>query len=178
MTILHSDAGGRTSPRKIGVLLSNPSTPGGTDRVPARSIRAGLLGNTSCDVVVECGMRYGNPSLKAAIERLEAKGCDRTLFVPLYPQYSAATSATACDKPFEVLASVRHQSALRIAAPYFEEAAYIDAIADSVTEDLLSAALEPDVIVASFHGMPLDTRLMQPRCAEHSATITGIAQPS
>jgi len=79
-----------------------------------RSIRNGLLGNTGADVIVDWGMRYGNPSLKAAVERLTVQGCDRILFVPLYPQYSAATSATACDKIFDIWASMRNQPALRV----------------------------------------------------------------
>lgn len=124
-----------------------------------QSIRDGLLGDTKSNVIVDWGMRYGNPSLKAAIERLVAKGCERILFVPLYPQYSAATSATACDKLFDVLASMRNQPALRVAAPYYDEDTYIEAIAGSLTERLFSAGFEPDVIVASFHGMPLSTRV-------------------
>ena len=123
------------------------------------SIREGLLGKTGADVIVDWGMRYGNPSLKAATERLVARGCERILFVPLYPQYSAATSATACDKLFDVLASMRNQPALRVAAPYYHEDAYIDAIASSLTERLFSAGFEPDVILASFHGMPLSTHV-------------------
>lgn len=123
-----------------------------------QSIRDGLLGNAGADVIVDWGMRYGNPSLKAAAESLVAKGCERILFVPLYPQYSAATSATACDKLFDALASMRHQPALRVAAPYYDEASYIDAIAGSLTERLFGAGFEPDVIIASFHGMPLSTR--------------------
>jgi protoporphyrin/coproporphyrin ferrochelatase len=124
-----------------------------------QSIRDGLLGDTNANVIVDWGMRYGNPSLKAAIERLAAKGCERILFVPLYPQYSAATSATACDKLFDALASMRNQPALRVAAPYYNEDTYIDAIADSLTERLFSAGMDPDVIVASFHGMPHSTRV-------------------
>ncbi|MET3905771.1 ferrochelatase [Bradyrhizobium sp. S3.3.6] len=124
-----------------------------------QSIRDGLLGDTKSNVIVDWGMRYGNPSLKAATERLVARGCERILFVPLYPQYSAATSATACDKLFEVLASMRNQPALRVAAPYYDQDTYIDAIADSLTERLISAGFDPDVIVASFHGMPLSTRI-------------------
>jgi ferrochelatase len=124
-----------------------------------QSIRDGLLGDSKSNVVVDWGMRYGNPSLKAATERLVARGCERILFVPLYPQYSAATSATACDKLFDVLASIRHQPALRVAAPYYDEDAYIDAVAASLTERLSSAGVEPDVIVASFHGMPLSTHV-------------------
>lgn len=124
-----------------------------------QSIRDGLLADSKSNVVVDWGMRYGNPSLKAATERLVARGCERILFVPLYPQYSAATSATACDKLFDVLASMRHQPALRVAAPYYDEDAYIDAVAASLTERLSSAGVEPDVIVASFHGMPLSTHV-------------------
>ncbi|MET4386036.1 ferrochelatase [Bradyrhizobium sp. F1.4.3] len=82
-----------------------------------QSIRDGLLGDSKSNVIVDWGMRYGNPSLKAATERLAVRGCERILFVPLYPQYSAATSATACDKLFEMLASMRNQPALRVAAP-------------------------------------------------------------
>jgi ferrochelatase len=122
-----------------------------------RSIRNGVLGETRADVVVEWGMRYGNPSLKAAVERLTARECDRILFVPLYPQYSAATSATACDKIFGILASMRKQPALRVAAPYYDDGAYIDEIARSLADRLESVDFEPEVILASFHGMPLDT---------------------
>ena len=124
-----------------------------------QSIRDGLLGDSKSNVIVDWGMRYGNPSLKAATERLVARGCERILFVPLYPQYSAATSATACDKLFEVLTSMRNQPALRVAAPYFDQDTYIDAIAGSLTGRLLSSGFEPDVIVASFHGMPLSTHI-------------------
>ncbi|WGD50232.1 ferrochelatase [Bradyrhizobium sp. CB1650] len=123
-----------------------------------QSIRDGLLGETKSNVIVDWGMRYGNPSVKSATERLVAKGCERILFVPFYPQYSAATSATACDKLFDVLASLRNQPALRVAPPYYDEDTYIDAIAGSLTERLFSAGFEPDVIVASFHGMPLSAR--------------------
>ncbi len=122
-----------------------------------RSIRNGRLGETRADVVVDWGMRYGNPSIKAAVERLTVQGCDRILFVPLYPQYSAATSATACDKIFGVLASMRKQPALRVAAPYYDDDAYIDEIARSLADRLGSVDFEPEVILASFHGMPLDT---------------------
>jgi hypothetical protein len=122
-----------------------------------RSIRNGRVGETRADVVVDWGMRYGNPSIKAAVERLAVQGCDCILFVPLYPQYSAATSATACDKIFGVLASMRKQPALRVAAPYYDDDAYIDEIARSLADRLESVDFEPEVILASFHGMPLDT---------------------
>jgi ferrochelatase len=122
-----------------------------------RSIRNGLLGQSRADVVVEWGMRYGNPSLKSAVERLTAQGCDRILFVPLYPQYSAATSATACDKMFDVLAAMRNQPVLRVAPPYYDDDAYIGEIARSMADGLDNLDFEPEVIIASFHGMPVDT---------------------
>src|ERR1700704_4536550 len=92
------------------------------------SIGAGLLGTSSAEVIVDWGMRYGNPSLESAIGRLTQEGCDRLLLVPLYPQYSAATCATACDKVFEVLASMRRQPVLRVAAPYYDDPPYIEEV--------------------------------------------------
>jgi len=124
-----------------------------------QSFQNGRFHRTRGNVIVEWGMRYGNPSLKAAMERLTAEGCDRILFVPLYPQYSAATSATACDKVFEVLALMRNQPALRVAAPYYDDDVYVDEIARSVAERLEKIHFDPEVIIASFHGMPLDTRI-------------------
>jgi ferrochelatase len=121
------------------------------------SITCGLLGNSSTEVIVDWGMRYGNPSLESAIDRLMRRGCDRLLLVPLYPQYSAATGATACDKVFEVLTSLRNQPVLRVAAPYYDDPDYIEEIARSITSRLGELAFEPEVILASFHGMPAAT---------------------
>jgi protoporphyrin/coproporphyrin ferrochelatase len=121
------------------------------------SITRGLLGESPAEVIVDWGMRYGNPSLASAIDRLTQRGCDRILFVPLYPQYSAASSATACDKVFATLASLRHQPALRVAAPYYDDPEYIEAIARSVESRLADLSFEPEVILASFHGMPAAT---------------------
>jgi protoporphyrin/coproporphyrin ferrochelatase len=123
------------------------------------SIAAGLLGTSSAEVMVEWGMRYGNPSLKSAIDRLAQRGCDRLLLVPLYPQYSAASSATACDKVFKALASMRRQPVLRVAAPYYDDPPYIEEVARSVTASLAELDFEPEVILASFHGMPAATRI-------------------
>lgn len=126
------------------------------DRLQA-SIDRGLLGPGPVDVVVDWGMRYGNPSLDAAIARLTDQGCDRLLFVPLYPQYSAASTATACDKVFEILAKMRRQPTLRVAAPYYDDLDYIEEIARSIERRLGALEVEPEVILASFHGMPADT---------------------
>jgi ferrochelatase len=121
------------------------------------AIDAGLLGPNSVDVVVDWGMRYGNPSLESAIDRLADQGCDRLLLLPLYPQYSAATSATACDKVFEALAKMRRQPVLRVAAPYYDDTSYIEEISRSITDGRDGLSFEPEVVVASFHGMPAET---------------------
>ncbi|RED27663.1 ferrochelatase [Rhodopseudomonas thermotolerans] len=105
-------------------------------------------------LIVDWAMRYGNPSLRDRIEALVAKGCTRLLVVPLYPQYSAATSATVCDQAFRVLRELRAQPTLRVTPPYFRDTAYIDALATSIKSHLGSLSFEPELIVASFHGMP------------------------
>ena len=99
-------------------------------------------------------MRYGNPSIKAGIESLMMRGCERLLVVPLYPQYSAATSATVCDEVFRVLASMRAQPTIRVTPPYYDAPDYIDALANSIETHLASLPFKPELIVASFHGMP------------------------
>jgi protoporphyrin/coproporphyrin ferrochelatase len=118
------------------------------------SIARGLLGTSPVEVLVDWGMRYGNPSLQSAIDRLTRQGCDRILLVPLYPQYSAATSATACDKVFESLRALRHQPALRVAAPHYDDPQYIEQGARSIMSHCSKLAYQPQVFLASFHGMP------------------------
>jgi protoporphyrin/coproporphyrin ferrochelatase len=85
---------------------------------------------------------------------LTAQGCDRLLVVPLYPQYSAATSATVCDEVFAVLARMRVQPTLRVSPPYYDDPDYIEALATSIDEHLATLPFKPELIVASFHGMP------------------------
>jgi ferrochelatase len=105
-------------------------------------------------VIVDWAMRYGNPSIRSRIDALTAQGCDRLLVVPLYPQYSAATSATVCDEVFRVLAGMRAQPTLRVSPPYYDDPDYIDALAASIDTHLATLPFLPEVIVASFHGMP------------------------
>ncbi len=105
-------------------------------------------------VVVDWAMRYGNPSIASRIEALTAQGCDRLLVVPLYPQYSAATSATVCDEVFRVLGKMRAQPTLRVTPPYYEDPDYIEALALSINAHLATLPFQPELIVASFHGMP------------------------
>src|ERR1700680_3524824 len=105
-------------------------------------------------VVVDWAMRYGNPSISSRIEALTAQGCDRLLVVPLYPQYSAATSATVCDEVFRVLGRMRAQPTLRVTPPYYDDPDYIEALAVSINAHLSTLPFQPELIVASFHGMP------------------------
>jgi ferrochelatase len=105
-------------------------------------------------VVVDWAMRYGNPSMQSRIAALTAQGCDRLLVVPLYPQYSAATTATVCDEAFRVLGEMRAQPTLRVTPPYYDDPDYVDALAVSIERHLASLPFTPEVIMASFHGMP------------------------
>ena len=105
-------------------------------------------------ILVDWAMRYGNPSIPSRLDAMQKAGCDRILLVPLYPQYAAATTATVCDKAFEALSRMRWQPALRVAPAWFDQPAYIDALAGSLDAALAKLAFEPDVILASFHGMP------------------------
>jgi ferrochelatase len=105
-------------------------------------------------ILVDWAMRYGNPSIASRLDAMQQAGCDRILLVPLYPQYAAATSATVCDKAFEALVTMRRQPALRVAPPWFDRPAYIEALAASLESALAVMAFKPDKILASFHGMP------------------------
>jgi ferrochelatase len=105
-------------------------------------------------VVIDWAMRYGNPSIRSRFDALTAQGCDRILVVPLYPQYSAATSATVCDEVFRVATGMRAQPTLRFTPPYYQDPDYIDALAVSIKSHLATLPFQPELILASFHGMP------------------------
>jgi len=105
-------------------------------------------------LIVDWAMRYGNPSIKSRIDALMAQVCDRLLVVPLYPQYSAATTATVCDEVFRVLGRMRAQPTLRVTPPYYDDPDYIEALAVSIDAHIATLPFQPELIVASFHGMP------------------------
>ncbi len=107
------------------------------------------------NVTVDWGMRYGQPSIASRIDALKAAGCDRILLFPLYPQYAAATTATVNDKAFETLLKMRWQPALRTVPPYHDDPAYIEGLANSVTNHLETLDWEPEIIITSFHGIPM-----------------------
>jgi ferrochelatase len=127
---------------------------------PLKTITRGQSDKLAADIadrghiVVDWAMRYGNPSVRSGLDALMAKGCDRILVVPLYPQYSAATTATVFDRVAEVLLGMRAQPTVRFTPPYYDDPSYIDALAASIDTHLAGLPFKPDVIVASFHGMP------------------------
>jgi ferrochelatase len=102
-------------------------------------------------------MRYGNPGIAAAIKRLVDQGCARILAAPLYPQYCAATTATANDALFAALANMRVQPALRTLPPYFDDPLYIEALRANLSRQLAALDFEPERLLLSFHGMPQRT---------------------
>jgi ferrochelatase len=139
--------------RKIWNVEQNESPLKTITRAQAEKLGAALA-PLGAHLKVEWGMRYGNPSIASKLGALIKEGCERILVMPLYPQYSAATTATACDEVFRVLMELRRQPALRVAAPYYDDPVYIEALAATTSAELAKLAFEPDLILASFHGMP------------------------
>ncbi|MFM9939858.1 MAG: ferrochelatase [Hyphomicrobiaceae bacterium] len=105
-------------------------------------------------ILVDWAMRYANPTTESRIRALQAQGCDRILLVPLYPQYAAATTATAADHAFRALMKMRWQPAVRVAPSWHDDPAYIAGLAASVRANLAKLDFEPEKIIATFHGMP------------------------
>ena len=122
-----------------------------------RAQAAALTDSFGPDVLIDWAMRYGNPAIGDRLAAMQAAGCDRILIAPLYPQYCAATTATANDKAFAALAKMRWQPAVRTLPPYCDDPVYIDALAASVRESLAALDFEPDALITSFHGMPQRT---------------------
>jgi len=126
-------------------------------RVITRAQSEALAERMSGDgVMVEYAMRYGNPSTQSVLEKMQAAGCQKILLVPLYPQYSATTTATANDKAFDTLKTMRWQPAVRTAPAYFEDPKYIETLGNSIRDGVAKLDFEPDVVITSFHGMPVE----------------------
>ena len=117
---------------------------------------AGILEPLGKHVIIDWAMRYASPSIASRLEALVARGCDRILVMPLYPQYAAPTTATVGDEVFRFLMKQRRQPALRIMPAYFDDPYYIEVLSSSLTAELKALPFQPDVIVASYHGMPQD----------------------
>jgi protoporphyrin/coproporphyrin ferrochelatase len=121
-------------------------------RAQAEGLAATLAGHSN--VIVDWAMRYANPSTESRIEALRAQGCERILLVPLYPHYAAATTATANDEAFRVLMKMRWQPAVRSAPAYADDPVYIEALAQSIKTHLAGLPWDPEVVIATYHGMP------------------------
>ena len=105
-------------------------------------------------VVLDWAMRYGNPSIESKILNLTKNGCMKILIVPLYPQYSATTTASVMDKVFDVMKKIRWQPSLRTLAPYYDEELYIEKIVSQIREHIKNLKWKPQAIICSFHGLP------------------------
>ena len=141
--------------------------------ITARQARA-LDGAFGREVIVDHAMRYGRPAIGDKIDALMAKGCERILVAPLYPQYCAATTATALDAAFAHLAGLRHQPALRTLPPYHDDPIYIAALKKSVEAALAALDFAPQALVASFHGMPERTRALGDPYHDHCRTTAAL----
>ncbi|MBA17194.1 MAG: ferrochelatase [Sphingomonas sp.] len=145
----------RTRPKKSAHAYAQVWSEAGS---PLAAITRGqaeaLKGAFGDQVIVDYAMRYGKPAIADRLAALKAQGCERILLAPLYPQYCAATTATANDAAFAALAEIRWQPAIRTLPPYHDDPAYIDALRQSVSDALAALDFAPDAILASFHGMP------------------------
>lgn len=147
----------RTRPKKSAHAYSLVWTDEGSPLAAITARQAKALQHAWPDVQIDWAMRYGNPAIGDRLAAMKDAGCERILIAPLYPQYCAATTATANDAAFAALAQMRWQPAVRALAPYHDDAAYIAALKTSVETQLASLDFEPEAIVASFHGMPQRT---------------------
>lgn len=148
----------RTRPRKSAHAYQQVWRPDGSPLAAiTRAQSDALQGAFGEGNLVDWAMRYGEPKIADRLISMKEYGANRILVAPLYPQYCAATTATANDKAFEVLAGMRWQPAIRTLPPYHDHPAYIAALKASVEESLSRLDFEPDAILASFHGMPQRT---------------------
>ena len=110
------------------------------------------IGNKN--IIIDYAMRYGNPSIKDKIINLQKNGCENLIVLPLYPQYAAATTATVCDEVYRCLIKMRWQPSLQIIPHYESEPLYIKALVKSLDEKISKLSWKPDLIIASYHGIP------------------------
>ena len=148
----------RTRPKKSAEAYNQVWTNEGSPLAAiARRQAKALQKRLGKRVIVDFAMRYGNPGIGSALETMIAQGCTRILAAPLYPQYCAATTATANDALFAELARMRVQPALRILPPYYDDPLYIEALRASIKRQLGKLDFKPDKLLLSFHGMPQRT---------------------
>ena len=147
-----------TRPKKSAHAYSQVWTEEGSPlAVITRAQAEAMQARLGDGVRVDWAMRYGTPSIPERLEALMDSGCDRILLAPLYPQYSGATTATVVDKAADWLRARRWQAALRTLPPYYDDPAYIDALASDLSRQIDALAFEPELLLLSFHGMPQRT---------------------
>ncbi len=140
--------------RKIWNRERNESPLMTITRAQAAALSAAMAARFGDLVTVDYCMRYGNPSTASKVRAMVEAGCERILFFPLYPQYAGATSATANDAFFRALMAEKRQPAVRTAPEYFDHPLYIEALAGSVQAAYARLERKPEMLVASYHGMP------------------------
>ena len=145
-----------TRPAKSAALYASiwDRARGGSPLSIITADQAAALARAMPGVTVDHAMRYGRPAIAERLSALKAAGCARILVAPLYPQYSGATTASVVDAVGAALRTMRWQPALRVLPPYHDAPAYIGALADSVRTHLAGLDFAPDLVLASFHGMP------------------------
>jgi ferrochelatase len=160
----------RTRPKRSAEAYNQIWTNEGS---PLRAIahrQAEALRKRLPHVSVHYAMRYGHPGIAAALENMTREGCTRILVAPLYPQYSAATTATANDAVFGVLARMRWQPAIRTLPPYYDDPFYIDALATNLDRQIAALDFAPERLLLTFHGMPVRTRELGDPYYDHCQT--------
>jgi len=168
----------RTRPRKSAEAYNQIWTNEGSPLRVIAHRQAEALRKRLPDLSIHYAMRYGHPGIASAIERMVTEGCTRILAAPLYPQYCAATTATANDAVFGVLARMRRQPAIRTLPPYYDDPLYIDALAGNLARQLGALDFQPEKLLLSFHGMPVRTRELGDPYHDHcqeSARLIGKA---
>src|SRR5215213_9385375 len=148
----------RTRPKKSAHAYKQVWTEEGSPLAAiTRRQSAALQERLGEHVIVDFAMRYGNPGIAKSLANLIALGCERILAAPLYPQYCAATTATAMDAVYATLAKMRRQPALRSLPPYYDDDLHIGALKQSLERQLAALDFVPQRLLLSFHGMPQRT---------------------
>jgi ferrochelatase len=146
----------RTRPKQSAAKYQriwNPQT--GSPLLHLTRLQTEALQRLLPEIPVRFGMQVGNPPLGSIVRELIASGADRLIVLPMYPQYSATTVASATDVLFQALMRERRVPGLRIVPPYYEHPAYLDAVAAVINEELAKLPWEPEHFVLSFHGIPV-----------------------
>jgi len=172
-----------TRPRKSAHAYRQVWTEAGSPLAAITAAQAAALQlRLGESVQVGWAMRYGNPAIAQEFGKLQAAGCDRILIAPLYPQYSAATTAAALDAVGDALRGLRLQPAIRTLPAYYDDPAYIAALAADLTRQLAALAFSPEALLLSFHGMPERTAALgdpyRGQCLETARLLAAALAPA